>query len=143
MNQKGFGLKEFIIIISITFICILIITSLYKSIVPTADITNEKTKETVSYKDLENKLEKAAERYQNDTYSANASDKNIWELSYDFLKEKKYIDTLIDPKTDKECTGYVEFIQDGAIISYKPFLKCETSYQTKGYNSENNMKTSY
>ena len=31
--------------------------------------------------------------------------------------------------------GYVEFIQDGAKISYKPFLKCGTNYQNNGYEA--------
>ncbi len=136
MNQKGFGLKEFIIIISITFICILIITSLYKSIFPSAEIKTQEKKEPLTYQELEKKLEKSAERYQNDTYSANSNEKNIWILSYNFLKEKEYIEKLIDPKSNKECTGYVEFVQDETVISYKPFLKCGTNYQTKGYSNE-------
>ena len=53
-------------------------------------------------------------------------------------KEEKYVDELIDPNDKKECTGYVEFIQDGAKVSYKPYLKCGNNYQTEGYD-ENNL----
>ena len=145
MNQKGFGLKEFIIIIAVIFICIIIIMSLYQNLINKNHIeqseTQAESKETekVTYQDLENKLEKAAERYQNDTYQGNTQNTEIWTLSYSMLKEEKYIDKLIDPNDkNTECTGYVEFVQDGAKISYTPFLKCDNNYQTQGYD-ENNL----
>ena len=123
MNQKGFGLKEFVIIIAVIFICIIIIMSLYQSLVNKNHIeqsetqTESKETEKVTYQDLENKLEKAAERYQNDTYQGNTQNTEIWTLSYSMLKKEKYIDKLIDPNDkNTECTGYVEFVQDGAKI---------------------------
>ena len=134
MNQRGFGLKEFIIIIAVIFIAMIIIMSLYQSIFPNTS-NNETKKKKVTYQDLEKKLEKAAERYQNDTYSGNINDKEVWSLSYSMLKEKKYLDKITDPNNDDiECQGYVEFIQDGVLISYKPYLKCGNNYQTKGYD---------
>ena len=136
MNQKGFGLKEFIIIFAVGFICILIISSIYQSIVPNAEMQSEPEKEKITYKDLEYELKQAAERYQNDTYSGNSSETAVWELSYSMLRKEKYLEKLIDPNDkNTECTGYVEFIQDGAKISYKPFLKCGTNYQTDGYEA--------
>ena len=133
MNQKGFGLKEFVIIFAVGFICILIISSIYQSIVPNAEMQSEPEKEKITYKDLEDELKQAAERYQNDTYSGNSSETAVWELSYSMLRKEKYLEKLIDPNDkNTECTGYVEFIQDGAKISYKPFLKCGTNYQTDG-----------
>ena len=136
MNQKGFGLKEFVIIFAVGFICILIISSIYQSIVPNAEMQSEPEKEKITYKDLEDELKQAAERYQNDTYSGNSSDTEVWELSYSMLRKEKYLEKLIDPNDkNTECTGYVEFIQDGAKISYKPFLKCGTNYQTDGYEA--------
>ena len=145
MNQKGFGLKEFVIIIAVIFICIIIIMSLYQNLINKNHIeqsetqTESKETEKVTYQDLENKLEKAAERYQNDTYQGNTQNTEIWTLSYSMLKEEKYIDKLIDPNDkNTECTGYVEFVQDGAKISYTPFLKCDNNYQTQGYD-ENNL----
>ena len=122
MNQKGFGLKEFVIIFAVGFICILIISSIYQSIVPNAEMQSEPEKEKITYKDLEDELKQAAERYQNDTYSGNSSETAVWELSYSMLRKEKYLEKLIDPNDkNTECTGYVEFIQDGAKISYKPF----------------------
>ena len=136
MNQKGFGLKEFVIIFAVGFICILIISSIYQSIVPNAEMQSEPEKEKITYRDLEDELKQAAERYQNDTYSGNSSETAVWELSYSMLRKEKYLEKLIDPNDkNTECTGYVEFIQDGAKISYKPFLKCGTNYQTDGYEA--------
>lgn len=141
MNNKGFGLKEFIIIIVIIFISAIVIMSLYRSIFPNAEIQSEPQAEKLTYTDLENKLEKAAERYQNDTYTGNAQDTEIWELSYSMLRKEKYLDKLVDPQDkNTECTGYVEFIQDGAKISYKPYLKCGTNYETEGYYANNNIE---
>ena len=143
MNEKGFGIKEFVIIIAVIFICMIIIVSLYQSIFKKEDVEletpvkQEQTKK-LTYQDLENKLEKAAERYQNDNYSGSIENPEVWTLSYSMLKEEKYIDNLTDPKDGEECRGYVEFIQDGGRISYTPFLKCGKNYQTKGYD-ENNL----
>lgn len=141
MNQKGFGIKEFIIVISVIFIAMIVIMSLYQSMVSEEKETIEEPKkeEKITYQDLEQELKKAAERYQNDTYSGNSLDTEVWSLSYSMLKEEKYLDKLIDPNDKKiECTGYVEFIQDKAKISYKPFLKCGSNYETEGYDSNIN-----
>ena len=141
MNNKGFGLKEFIILFSVIFICMIVIMSIYQSIFPNQNIELEKNmaeEKPKTYKELEQELQLAAERYQNDTYSADSDATEVWTLSYSMLKEKKYIDKLIDPNDkNQECTGYVEFIQDEAKISYQPFLKCGNNYETKGYQVEN------
>ena len=141
MNQKGFGIKEFVIVISVIFIAMIIIMSLYQGVVSEEKETKKatKTEEELTYQDLEQELKKAAERYQNDNYSGNALDTEVWSLSYSMLKEEKYLDKLTDPNDKKvECTGYVEFIQDKAKISYKPFLKCGSNYETEGYDSNIN-----
>ena len=143
MNEKGFGIKEFVIIIAVIFICMIIIVSLYQSIFKKEDVeletpVKQEQTEKLTYKELENKLELAAERYQNDNYSGSIENPEVWTLSYSMLKEEKYIDNLMDPKDGEECRGYVEFIQDGGRISYTPFLKCGKNYQTKGYD-ENNL----
>ncbi len=141
MNQKGFGIKEFVIVISVIFIAMIIIMSLYQGVVSDEKETKKatKTEEKLTYQDLEQELKKAAERYQNDNYSGNALDTEVWSLSYSMLKEEKYLDKLTDPNDKKvECTGYVEFIQDKAKISYKPFLKCGSNYETEGYDSNIN-----
>lgn len=138
MNANGFGLKEFIIILAVVFIAMIIIMSLSRSIVEDEETNSEPIQEKVTYQELEHQLKKAAERYQNDTYQGNANNKEVWSLSYSMLKEKGYLDKIIDPNDkDIECQGYVEFIQDGAIISYQPYLKCGNNYKTEGYDDNN------
>lgn len=140
MNNKGFGIKNFIIIIAVMFISIIIATSLYsQSIASLPSQTNEETVKSKTYEDLTEELLKAAERYQNDNYSANSDEQVTWILKYSLLKKEKYLSKIYDIKDKKiECTGYVEFNQDKAEISYKPFLKCGDNYKTKGYEEGNN-----
>lgn len=140
MNQKAFGLKEFIILIAVIFICIIVIVSLYKSIFNTNATPEPVTKqETETYEDLENRLKLAAERYLNNSnYSSSIENTESWTLSYSMLKKEEYLEEIKDIKDKNiECNGYVEFIQDGGQISYKPFLKCGNNYQTEGYDSNN------
>ncbi|MDD6323437.1 MAG: hypothetical protein PUA73_02375 [Bacilli bacterium] len=140
MNNKGFGIKDFIIIIAVMFISIIIAMSLYnQSIASLPSQTNEETVKSKTYEDLTDELLKAAERYQNDNYSANSDEQVTWILKYSLLRKEKYLSKIYDIKDKKiECTGYVEFNQDKAEISYKPFLKCGDNYKTKGYEEENN-----
>ena len=124
MNEKGFGVKEFIIMFAVVFVAMLIIMSLSRSISSKSDIEPQEKKEEITYKDLEQELKKAAERYQNDNYSSNIEDVEVWTLSYSMLKENEYIDEIKDIQDkDTECTGYVKFVQDGGIITYTPYLK--------------------
>ena len=136
MNQQGFGIKEFIIFVAVIFISLIIIMTLMQNTVTKQSTdTNQEEVEKVTYQDLEKELKLAAERYQNDNYSGNAEDSETWILSYSMLKENQYLDEIKDIQdTDTECTGYVEFVQDGMEISYTPYLKCGSNYKTKGYD---------
>ena len=81
MNNKGFGIKNFIIIIAVMFISIIIAMSLYsQSIASLPSQTNEETVKSKTYEDLTEELLKAAERYQNDNYSAN--NKGEWHCEF-------------------------------------------------------------
>ena len=59
MNNKGFGLKEFVIIIAVIFICFIIIMGIYKSNVSRLDDDSDdeiqETTDDVTYNDLEDK----------------------------------------------------------------------------------------
>ena len=144
MNEKGFGLKEFIIVIAVIFVSMLIIMSLFRSMSSNTDTNpqsnQEEEREEVTYKDLEQELKLAAERYQNDNYSGSIENPEVWTLSYSMLKENGYLDEIKDIKNkDNECTGYVEFVQDGGVITYTPYLKCGSNYETEGYDAKNKM----
>lgn len=140
MNEKGFGLKEFIIMFAVVFVAMLIIMSLFRNISSKTETEpqekqDEEEREDVTYKDLEQELKLAAERYQNDNYSGSIENPEVWTLSYSMLKENGYLDEIKDIKDkDTECTGYVKFVQDGGVITYTPYLKCGSNYETKGYD---------
>lgn len=140
MNEKGFGLKEFIIMFAVVFISMLIIMALFRNISSKAETEpqekqTEEEREEVTYKDLEQELKKAAERYQNDNYTGSIENPEVWTLSYSMLKENGYLDEIKDIKDkNTECTGYVKFVQDGGVITYTPYLKCGSNYETKGYD---------
>ncbi len=140
MNEKGFGLKEFIIMFAVVFVAMLIIMSLFRNISSKTETEPqekqaEEEREDVTYKDLEQELKLAAERYQNDNYSGSIENPEVWTLSYSMLKENGYLDEIKDIKDkDTECTGYVKFVQDGGVITYTPYLKCGSNYETKGYD---------
>lgn len=140
MNEKGFGLKEFIIMFAVVFVAMLIIMSLFRNIssktkTEPQEKQDEEEREDVTYKDLEQELKLAAERYQNDNYSGSIENPEVWTLSYSMLKENGYLDEIKDIKDkDTECTGYVKFVQDGGVITYTPYLKCGSNYETKGYD---------
>ena len=79
------------------------------------------------YTTLEASLRSAASKY--------IKEKEIDEdykivISYDKLKKTEYIDNLIDPANETECSGYV--IYEGNNID--PYIKCGDNYMTTNYN---------
>lgn len=140
MNNKGFGLKEFVIIIAVIFICFIIIMGIYQSNISKLDddSNDEKVKVTddVTYNDLETKLRNAASKYQDDTYQTTSDAVVSMIIKSDFLEDEGYLDTIKDLKTKKTCEGYVEFNQDHMKITYKAYLKCD-NYKTKGFDEDN------
>ncbi len=133
MNNDGFGLQNFIVLISIMLVCFAIILGIYNdSFKP---LFSKYETNVSSYSKMLNKLSLAAQRYQNDNYYTNSYEKVTWILTYSLLKKENYIDEILD-KDNKECEGYVVFKQNNTKISYKPYLKCD-NYKTKGYNEDN------
>ena len=146
MNEKGWSLKDFIIIIGIIFGTLLIAVSLWKVTFSSifkrnskpAEINN-KEEQTINYENLESKLKTAAIKYQNDNYQGNLESKETWVLTYELLRKENYLkDRIFDIQDNKtECTGYVVFEKDGSKFTYTPFLKCGSNYKTNDYNSNN------
>lgn len=136
MNTDGFGIKEFIVVIAVMFICFTIITGLYNNMFK----PSSSTKHYLNHSTYSRKLDillTAGERYQNDNYSTNLNKKTTVILSYTFLREKKYLKKITD--NGNECNGYVIFKQENAKMSYKPYLKCGGNYKTKGYDKNNEI----
>ena len=144
MNQKGWGLKDFMIILGIILIALLITAGIYRKgfmeLFGTKNepIIEEKTTiiEKETYQDLEYKLQRAAERYQNDNYQGKSDSIETWVLKYSLLKEKKYLKGKITDIDDRniECTGYVKFEKNETHINYFPYLRCGDKYQTQNYD---------
>lgn len=145
MNQNGWGLKDFMIILGVILIALIITAGIYRKSfkelfgTKSEPIVEETTTiiEKETYQDLENKLQRAAERYQNDNYQGDFDSTETWILKYDLLKEKKYLKSKITDINDRniECTGYVKFEKKESRINYTPYLKCGDNYQTNNYDA--------
>ena len=143
MNEKGWGFKDFVLILGIIFFALLVTVVIYKvSFKKDKEVTDpvEPTKKTVqnftTYDELEAKLKQAATRYQNDHYQGTLDSNENWILSYDMLRKENYLKVkLMDIEdTSKECSGYVVFEKRGTEITYTPYINC-ANYKTKGYDS--------
>jgi len=132
MNQNGWGLKDFILLVAIMFIALIITMFVYQKDIKTLFSGSvEENKKT--YHDLELELKVAAQKYQNVNYQGNIESMETIVLPYKLLKENKYIDKITDIKNSSECDGYVKFIRHQAQIDYEPYIKC-SNYKTKGFN---------
>ncbi len=150
--KEEWSLEKLLKILIIVFLVFVIFALIFKGIVSIArgsktnsqkksekiETTTQKAQQIsdVTYNDLEDRIELAAERYQNDNYQGTLDSRETWILSYKMLKENKYMTAkLIDPNDNKECDGYVVFKKDIAKITYIPYIKCSDKYQTKGYDA--------
>lgn len=146
MNQGGWGLKDFLFILLFITLALITTAVVYrKSFVNLFGTTPEPkvTKTTVvkkeeTYKDLERKLKRAAERYQNDNYQGNYDSIETWILSYELLRKNNYLKEKITDINDRsvECNGYVKFEKKESRIDYIPYLRCGAYYKTEGYEKE-------
>lgn len=142
MNQKGWGFKDFIIILGVIFFTVIITFLIYKvSFNKSGRVTKsvetvEKKKLYDTYDELEYQLKRAAERYQNDNYQGVMESEETWILSYSLLYKEGYLKHKLYDIEDAsiECDGYVRFLKKGASISYTPYIKCGNNYSTEGYN---------
>lgn len=149
MNNKGFGLKEFIIIISVVFIGLIVAGAIYQRTIGgeiTGDKSTPKTedrlkssnktvkKEESTYKRLESKLRQAAMSYQSATYQTTETEDVTMVLTSKFLQKKGYLKELHDPVDNSVCEGYVIFRQRQMAISYTPYLKCN-NFKTDGFDN--------
>lgn len=146
MNNEGWGMNAFLCLLGILTICLIVITilanQLYKSvneeeteeydetsnyeIVPNDITTSNNIKD---YINLEDKLKESAKNYV--VNEAITGHKLI--ITFDQLKEKKYINKLISPHDDTyKCNGYV--VYNNITNEYIPYLNCGSYYKTSNYN---------
>lgn len=134
LNDKGWGLNDFIMLLSLLFICLVVVIILCNKLInqekKTIDIKNEFIGETTikDYIDLEDNITEQAKKY-------NITDTdNIIIIKFDNLVKNGYIKKVVDPKTKKECSGYVKYT--GATKEYKTYLSCPGNYQTSDYDKD-------
>lgn len=119
LNNKGWGMKEMIIISLILFIC-LFIASYYIYVLYNRLISNDNSE----YYTLEVKLKNAASKYIID-YNVNTNDPIAITLSE--LRKKRYI-LIFEDDNSNACDGYV-LIKN---YDYTPYITCN-DYTTDGY----------
>ncbi len=123
LNNKGWGLRSMLVFLLFLFFLGFIVYSLIIKLNNILD-TNVKTKSNyfnnnniaLTFESLENKLRKAATKYQTTDLI----------ITSNTLIENNLLDNLNDVTDNTPCTGYVDN------KTKTPFVSC-THYQTIGY----------
>lgn len=135
LNNKGWGLNEFLLFILAFFICLVIVIVLYNQLMGKENktsivdpiISGDKT-DIGDYIELEDRITEQAKLYNN----SETEDTIIIKLNN--LVKNGYIKKVVDPKNNKECSGYV--VYNGQNKEYKTYLSCPGNYQTSDYNKD-------
>lgn len=135
LDNKGWGLNEFLIIILAFSFCLAIVLVLCNQLI---NKENKKTNEGTifsgeksdigDYINLEDRITEQAKLYNN----SETEDTVIIKLEN--LVKNGYIKKVVDPKNNKECSGYV--VYNGQNKEYKTYLSCPGNYQTSDYNKD-------
>lgn len=129
LNNRGWGLKEMLILSSILifFFCLAIyfIYVLYDSLADGFVVNEDYINESV-YIEMERNIEEKSINYLSDNYVDNDTLVDI-----DLLIKEDYLEKVIDPETDNECTGYIK-INNYDELDLKAYIKCD-NYITKNY----------
>lgn len=145
LNNKGWGLGTFILYLGVFAIFITIVTVLA---LRNADMIHPKnTKETsdtniisdanensapTNYKELENSLLQAANKYQKE-YLSELNNGDTQYVTVSKLEKLKLLDNLTDGEI--LCTGYAKITYENNKSEVMPFINCG-AYITEGYNEE-------
>lgn len=151
LNNRGWGLSDFLLIGSVIIICLLFASVMIirltnglkenlrineKAVEEKAETENgvENTinindnNQEINYIDLEAKLTKAAIKYVEEIYRNNIGN-NSFIVDYPHLLE---VDSNLNTEMSKDnCNGYVEAKKNGENIEFTPYLKCD-NYSTEG-----------
>ncbi len=129
LNNHGWGLKEMLFFSAILLFFVLLVSVLINSLYSQLDLSNNgsstsssSTSSGYTYKDIENNLKFAAQRY-----IKNHADDDSEILTSDELLESKYIMSSKLKTSNDTCEGYVMITDD-----YETFIHCN-NYETEGY----------
>lgn len=135
LDNKGWSLNEFLLFILAFFICLVIVIVLCNQLMnkenkkPIVDpiISGDKS-DIGDYIELEDRITEQAKLYNNNE----TEDTVIIKLNS--LIKNGYLKKVVDPKNNKECSGYV--VYNGQNKEYKAYLSCPGNYQTSDYNKD-------
>lgn len=152
LNNRGWGLSDFLLIGSAIIICLLfssvMIIRLTNGLKENLKVNEEKRKteekieiennieeesninnnKPINYSALENKLTSDAIKYIEEVYKNNISN-NLFIVDYPHLLE---VDSNLKNEMSKDnCNGYVEAKKNSEKIEFTPYLKCD-NYSTNG-----------
>ena len=152
LNNRGWGLSDFLLIGSVIIICLLFASvmvirltnglkenlrtneSKTEEKVETGNIQEEtvnvenQTNNSIDYKVLETKLTNDAIKYVQEVYKNNIGN-NLFIVDYPHLLE---VDSNLKTEMSKDnCNGYVEAKKNSEKIEFTPYLKCD-NYSTYG-----------
>ena len=149
LNNRGWGLSDFLLIGSAIIICLLfasvMIIRLTNGLKENLRVNDNNTEEkveidnkneetinldnqTINYINLESKLTKAAIKYVEGVYKNNIGE-NLFIVDYPHLLEVD--DDLKIEMSKDNCNGYVDAKKNGENIEFTPYLKCN-NYSTDG-----------
>src|SRR5574344_2225193 len=134
LNNKGWGFNEFIMLLGLLFVCLVVVVIFYAKLTKNEEkyinIKNEFIGETTikDYIDLEDEITSKAK-----TYNVNEPNDMVI-IKFNTLIKNGYIKKVLDPRTKKECSGYV--VYNGSNKEYKTYLSCPGNYQTSDYNKD-------
>jgi len=138
LNNKGWGTKDVMMTICVMAIAVLTTMIIYNRNFKDLfeGTSNKESVPTIEYNYVkaENQIENAAKDYCKERFQ-NIEDIPLMSLSYKFLKEKGYIESL--DANDESCNGYVTIKSQNGKIIYDPYIKCE-NYRTEGYTASLN-----
>ena len=131
LNKSGWGLTEMLVLTGILifffFIAILLIYQFYSTL--ERDVLDTDNVNITTYKETENALEEAANKYLDNKY-VNMNNVNKITISMDRLSDMGYLIDFVY----EDCDGYViSSIVNGEKIS-DAYISCD-NYKTNGFES--------
>lgn len=134
LNNKGWGFNEFIMLLSLLFICLVVVVIFYTKLTKVEEKSSNVKTEFIgestikNYIDIEDKINEKAK-----IYNVNETNDTII-IKFNSLIKNGYIKKVVDPINKKECSGYV--VYNGETKEYKTYLSCPGNYQTSDYNKD-------
>lgn len=130
LNNKGYGIKDIMMVICVMFVAILVTMFVYNRNFKKLFEGDGNLSTSYDYEAIEEELEISAKEYYSKTFSNEKTKIPLMTVTFKTLKQEGYLSSL--GESDKNCTGYVN-IKNDEKLSYEPYIKCN-GYETKGYS---------